>query len=47
MNIGESFLIENANIEVLNKKHKIINKELNKTFLARIEPDGIQITRIK
>ena len=47
MNIGESFLIDNTNIEVINKKHKIINKELNKTFLAKIEPDGIRITRIK
>lgn len=47
MNIGESFSIDNTNIELLNKKHKIINKELNKTFLAKIETDGIRITRIK
>ena len=47
MNIGESFLIDNTNIEVLNEKHKIINEELNKTFSAKIEPDGIRITRIK
>jgi hypothetical protein len=47
MNIGESFLIDNTNIEALNKKHKIINKELNKTFLAKIEADAIRITRIK
>ena len=47
MDIGESFLIGNTNIEILNKKHKIINKELNKTFLARIEADGIRIMRIK
>ena len=47
MDIGESFLIGNTNIEILNKKHKIINKELNKTFLAKIEADDIQITRIK
>ena len=47
MDIGESFLIGNTNIEILNKKHKIINKELNKTFLAKIEADGIRITRIK
>ena len=47
MNIGESFLIDNTNIEVINKKHKIINKELNKTFLAKIETDSIRITRIK
>ena len=47
MNIGESFLIDNTNIEVLNEKHKMINKELNKTFSAKIEPDGIRITRIK
>ena len=47
MDIGESFLIDNTNIEVLNEKHKMINKELNKTFSAKIEPDGIRITRIK
>ena len=47
MCIGESFLIGNTNIEILNKKHKEINKELNKTFLAKIELDGIRITRIK
>jgi len=47
MDIGESFLIGNTNIEILNKKHKIINKELNKTFLAKIEADGIRIMRIK
>jgi hypothetical protein len=47
MNIGESFLIDNTNIEVLNEKRKMINKELNKTFSAKIEPDGIRITRIK
>jgi len=43
MDIGESFLIGNTNIEILNKKHKIINK----TFLAKIEADGIRIMRIK
>jgi hypothetical protein len=47
MNIGESFLINNTNIEIVNKKHKAINKELGKTFLAKIESDGIRITRIK
>ena len=47
MDIGESFLINHTNIEILNKKHKIINKELNKTFLAKIEADGIRIMRIK
>ncbi len=47
MGIGDSFLIDNTSLEVLNKKHKAINKELNKTFLAKIEPDGIRITRIK
>jgi hypothetical protein len=47
MDIGESFLIGNTNIEILNKQHKIINKELNKTYLAKIEPDGIRIMRIK
>ena len=47
MDIGESFLINNTDIEIVNKKHKTINKELNKTFLAKIESDGIRITRIK
>jgi hypothetical protein len=47
MGIGESFLIDNANIEAIHKKHKRINKELNKTFLAKIETDGIRITRVK
>jgi len=47
MGIGESFLIDNANIEAIHKKHKTINKELNKTFLAKIEAHRIQITRIK
>ena len=47
MDIGESFLINHSNIEILNKKHKIINKELNKTFLAKIKTDGIRIMRIK
>jgi len=47
MGIGESFLIDNANIEAIHKKHKTINKELNKTFLAKIETDGIRITRVK
>jgi hypothetical protein len=47
MNIGESFLINNTNIEIVNKKHKAINKEFGKTFLAKIESDGIRITRIK
>ncbi len=47
MGIGESFLIDNANIEAIHKKHKTINKELNKTFLAKIEADSVRITRIK
>lgn len=47
MDIGESFLINNTNLEIVNKKHKTINKVLNKTFLAKIESDGIRITRIK
>ncbi len=47
MGICESFLIGSTNIEILNKKHKIINKQLNKTFLAKIETDSIRITRIK
>lgn len=47
MDIGESFLIGNTNVEILNKKHKIINKELNKNFLAKIENDSIRIMRIK
>jgi len=47
MNIGESFLIDNANLEVIHKKHKTINKELSKTFLAKIEADAVRITRIK
>jgi len=47
MDIGESFFIDSANIDIINKKHKTINKELNKTFLAKIETDGIRITRIK
>jgi len=45
--IGESFFIDSANIDTINKKHKMINKELNKTFLAKIETGGIRITRIK
>jgi hypothetical protein len=47
MDIGESFLIDNANIETIEKKHKMINKELSKTFLAKIEADAVRITRIK
>jgi hypothetical protein len=47
MGIGESFLIDNANIETIQKKHKMINKELSKTFLAKIEADAVRITRIK
>ena len=47
MNIGESFFIDPTNIETVNKKLKEINKILNKTFLAKIENDGIQITRIE
>ena len=47
MGIGESFLIDNANIEAIHKKHKTINKELGKTFLAKIEADTVRITRIK
>jgi len=47
MGIGESFLIDNANIEAINKKHKTINKELSKTFLAKIDADAVRITRIK
>ena len=47
MGIGESFLIDNANIEAINKKHKTINKELSKTFLAKIDADSVRITRIK
>ncbi len=47
MGIGESFLIDNANIEAIHIKHKTINKELNKTFLAKIEADSVRITRIK
>jgi hypothetical protein len=47
MGIGESFLIDNANIEAINKKHKTINKELSKTFLAKIEAKSERITRIK
>jgi hypothetical protein len=47
MDIGESFLIDNANIETIQKKHKMINKELSKTFLAKIEADAVRITRIK
>ena len=47
MDIGESFLIDNANIEAIHKKHKTINKELGKTFLAKIEADSVRITRIK
>jgi len=47
MGIGESFLIDNANIEAINKKHKTINKELSKTFLAKIEAKNVRITRIK
>jgi len=47
MDIGESFLIDNANLETIHKKHKTINKELGKTFLAKIEADSVRITRIK
>ena len=47
MGIGESFLIDNANIETIHKKHKTINKELSKTFLAKIEAESVRITRIK
>ncbi len=47
MELGESFLIDNANIEAIHKKHKTINKELGKTFLAKIEADSVRITRIK
>jgi hypothetical protein len=47
MDIGESFLIDNANLETILKKHKTINKELSKTFLAKIEADAVRITRIK
>ena len=47
MGVGESFLIDNANIETIQKKHKMINKELSKTFLAKIEADSVRITRIK
>ena len=47
MGIGESFLIDNANIEAIHKKHKTINKELGKTFLAKIEADSVRIARIK
>jgi len=47
MKIGESFFIGHTNIQAINKKLKSINKILNKTFLAKIETDGIQITRIK
>lgn len=32
IDIGESFLIGNTNVEILNKKHKIINKNLIKLF---------------
>ena len=32
MDIGESFLIDNANLETIHKKHKTINKELRKPF---------------
>ena len=42
MDIGESFFID-----TIHKKHEAINKELNKTFLAKIEANRIQITRIK
>ena len=47
MDIGESFLIDNANLETIHKKHKTINEELSKTFLAKIEADAVRITRIK
>ena len=47
MEIGESFLIDNVNLETIHKKHKSINKELSKTFLAKIEADAVRITRIK
>ena len=30
MGIGESFLIDNTNLETIHKKHKTINKELSK-----------------
>ena len=47
MGIGESFLIDKANIETIQKKHETINKELGKTFLAKIEADAVRKTRIK
>ena len=47
MEIGESFLIDNVNVETIHKKHKMINKELSKNFLAKIEADAVRITRIK
>ena len=47
MEIGESFLIDNVNVETIQKKHETINKELSKIFLAKIEADAVQITRIK
>ena len=47
MDIGESFFIDNSNIDAIHKKHEAVNKELNKTFLAKIEANRIQITRIK
>jgi hypothetical protein len=47
MDIGESFLIDNANLKTIHKKHKIINKESSKTFLAKIDADAVRITRIK
>ena len=47
MKIGESFFIAHTDIKAINKKLKTINKILNKTFLAKIETDGIQITRIE
>ena len=47
MEIGESFLIDNVNVETIQKKHETINKELSKIFLAKIEADAVRITRIK
>ncbi|CEZ20263.1 protein of unknown function [Candidatus Methylopumilus planktonicus] len=32
MEIGESFLIDNVNVETIQKKHETINKELSKIF---------------
>ena len=47
MEIGESFLIDNVNVETIQKKHETINKELSKIFLAKIEADAVRITRIE